>query len=152
MGVRTHLLSNKIVEFSRSAQRTYSDLYQHYFKGNEKYAHILVDWHKKLSQFAVPGSSDTDILWAKLVEGDVNDRSAIVTVLATAVYDILQSMATQPLALHSYPQSNESVEDDDASIIRVWICSIFCYFTTQKSPAKEPTTQTPPDFATTVKE
>jgi len=127
-------------------------LYQHHFKGKERYTRLLVDWHEKLTQFAVPGSTNTDILWAKLVDGceqkgDVNDRSAIVTALATAVYDILQSMATQPLALHSYPQSKESVEDDDASIIRV---STFCHFTMQKGPPKEPTTQTQPNFATTV--
>ena len=108
------------------------DLYKTHQKGKDKYTHFLVAWHELLSQYTVEGNNLEDETWCALVSDSygnfsAEDRSAIVTSIAKAVYDILTEKASQIQGqsedkVHDdsvYPQSRESIPDDDASIVRV---------------------------------
>ena len=111
----------------------YVNVYKTHHKGKDKYAHFLVAWHEFFSRFAVEGSDPENAIWCALVSGgddylrDTGDRSAIMTSIAKAVYELLTEKASQlqeqrkgPAHTDSrYPQAKEALPDDDASIIRV---------------------------------
>ena len=112
----------------------YAKVYQTHSKGKDKYSHFLVAWHNLLSCFAVEGSGPEEV-WRAMVEDaedcwSAEDRSAIMTSIAKAVYDLMEKAThdqlhekrtgpTQRHAKATYPQAKESLPDDDASIVRV---------------------------------
>lgn len=113
----------------------YAKVYQTHSKGKDKYSHFLVAWHNLLSCFAVEGSGPEEEVWRAMVEDaedcwSAEDRSAIMTSIAKAVYDLMEKAThdqlhekrtgpTQRHAKATYPQAKESLPDDDASIVRV---------------------------------
>ena len=119
-----------LCELVRQLILEYVSLYKTHHKGKDKYAHFLVAWHELFSHFAVEGNESGDAVWCALVSGgencsrDVEDRSAIVTCIAKAVYELLTQKAGQQMQgqFHNenmYPQAKESIPNDDASVIRV---------------------------------
>ena len=125
--------STALCDLIRQLVFGYVNLYKTHSKGKDKYAHFLVSWHELLSRFAVEANGPEDAIWCALVSSargcssDAEDRSAIVTGIAKAVYEQLTEMASQFQRqrrgqTHSesmYPQAKESAPDDDASVIRV---------------------------------
>ena len=125
-------ISEAMPDFVEQLILGYIDLYKTHQKGKDKYTHFLVAWHELLSQYTVEGNNLEDETWCALVSDSygnfsAEDRSAIVTSIAKAVYDILTEKASQIQGqsedkVHDdsvYPQSRESIPDDDASIVRV---------------------------------
>ena len=117
----------------------YVDLYKAHRKGKNKYSRFLVSWHEFFSRYAVQEAdgSDEEKIWQAISAGDdglecqSTDRSAIITAIAKAVYELLTEKATQfhrqnaAACLNAstsdtmYPQSRSPIPDDDASIVRV---------------------------------
>ena len=125
--------SEALCELLRQLILGYVKLYMIHNKGKDKYAHFLVAWHELFSHFAVEGSDSEDAIWYALVcdddkcPKDVEHRSAIVTSVAKAVYELLTEKESQYTKQRQgqiytesiYPQAKESLPDDDASVIRV---------------------------------
>ncbi len=126
--------SEALPDLVRQLSVGYVNVYKTHSKGKDKYAHFLVDWHELLSRFTVKGTGPEEEVWQATMDGaecsgSSEDRSAVVTSIAKAVYELLTENASQ---LHeerqsqgrrhttsTYPQAKESMTDDDASVVRV---------------------------------
>ena len=122
--------SGALCELVRQLILEHISLYRTHHKGKDKYAQFLVAWHELFSLFAVEGNDRGDVTWCTLVSGgdncsrDAEDRSAIVTAIAKAVYELLTEKASQQVQRQvqsdsMYPQAKKSIPDDDSSVIRV---------------------------------
>ena len=128
--------SSAFSELVRKLILGYVELYRAHRKGKDKYSCFLVSWHELFSRYAVHGKDSEEITWRAVSSsaGDdlphqPADRSAIVTTIAKAVYELLTEKATQShqrittackcISDTKYPQPRSPIADDDASIVRV---------------------------------
>ena len=122
--------SEALCELVRQLILEYISLYRTHHKGKDKYAQFLVAWHELFSLFPVEGNDCGNVTWCALVSGgdncsrDAEDRSAIVTAIAKAVYELLTEKASQQVQRQvqsdsMYPQAKKSIPGNDSSVIRV---------------------------------
>ena len=93
--------SSAFSELVRKLILGYVELYRAHRKGKDKYSCFLVSWHELFSRYAVHGKDSEEITWRAVLSsaGDdlphqPADRSAIVTAIAKAVYELLTEKAT----------------------------------------------------------
>ena len=150
-------VSPGLSSFVAELRTKYEQLYRANHKGREKYSHFLVDWHRLLVKYAVSSSSPEESTWLGLVNYsespelcsiiDARDRSAFVTAIANAVYELLgenggeytQALSSSPSMLVSHPQAKAQVADDDASIVRVSGFALHSAIRFRKRALRKPT-------------